>query len=88
MYIDYQFRRKFRMSQHLFLQIVEGLGDWSPYFHLKRYAFGKVGLSPLQKCTAAIGMLAYGSPADIMDESFGVAESTSIECAPHKFFKV
>jgi len=25
-------------------------------------------------------MLAYGSPADLMDESFGIAETTALEC--------
>ena len=25
-------------------------------------------------------MLAYGSPADLMDESFGIAETTTLEC--------
>jgi hypothetical protein len=54
LYNDDQFRRRFRMRKHLFLQIVEALGGWSPYFHLTRDAFGKVGLSPLQKCTAVI----------------------------------
>ena len=67
------------MRRHLFLRIVEALGNWSPYFRLRRDAFGKVGLSPLQKCTAAIRMLAYGTPADLMDETFGVAESTAME---------
>ena len=65
------------------MRIVEALGVWSPYFRLRRDAFSKVGLSPLQKCTAAIRMLAYGSPADLMDETFGVAESTTMECLIH-----
>lgn len=80
LYTDDQFRRRFRIRKHLFLRIVEVLGIWSPYFRLTRDAFGKVGLSPLQKCTAAIRMLAYGTPADLMDEVFGVAESTAMEC--------
>jgi hypothetical protein len=80
LYTDEQFRRRFRMRKHLFLHIVEALGNWSPYFRLRRDAFGKVGLSPLQKCTAAIRMMAYGTPADLMDEAFGVAESTTMEC--------
>lgn len=80
LYNDDQFRRRFRMRKHLFLRIVDALGVWSPYFRLRQDAFGKVGLSPLQKCTAAIRMLAYGTPADLMDESFGVAESTAMEC--------
>jgi hypothetical protein len=68
------------MRKQLFLRIVEALGVWSPYFRLRCDAFGKVGLSPLQKCTAAIRMLAYGTPADLMDECFGVAETTAMEC--------
>ncbi|XP_066353525.1 protein ALP1-like [Miscanthus floridulus] len=80
LYTDYQFRRRFRMRKHIFLQIVEALENWSPYFQLRRDAFGKVGLSPLQKCTTALRMLAYGSPADLMDESFGIAETTALEC--------
>jgi len=83
LYTDNQFRRRFRMRKHLFMRIVEALGVWSPYFRLRRDAFSKVGLSPLQKCTAAIRMLAYGSPADLMDETFGVAESTAMECLIH-----
>src|ERR1044072_9286250 len=43
-------------------------------------ATGKMGLSPLQKCTSAIRMLAYGSPADVVDEYVRIGESTSIEC--------
>jgi len=80
LYTETQFRRRFRMRKHLFLQIVEALENWSLYFQLRRDAFGKVGLSPLQKCTAALRMLAYGSPADLMDESFGIAETTALEC--------
>ena len=62
------------------MQIVEALENWSPYFQLRRDAFGKVGLSPLQKCTAALRMLAYRSPVDLMDEAFGIAETTTLEC--------
>ena len=83
LYNDDQFRRRFRMRKHLFLRIVQALGVWSPYFCLRRDAFSKVGLSPLQKCTAAIRMMAYGSPADLMDETFEVAESTAMECLIH-----
>ncbi|XP_058725973.1 uncharacterized protein LOC131597284 [Vicia villosa] len=39
-----------------------------------------MGLSPLQKCTSAIRMLAYGSSADIVDEYVRIGESTAIEC--------
>ncbi|XP_075473349.1 uncharacterized protein LOC142504356 [Primulina tabacum] len=38
------------------------------------------GLSPLQKCTAAIRQLAYGVPADHLDEYLRMGESTAIKC--------
>jgi hypothetical protein len=63
----------------LVLCIVEALGVRSPYFHLGCDAFSKVGLLPLQKYTFAIRMLAYGTPSDLIDECFGVAETTTME---------
>ncbi|XP_016206844.1 uncharacterized protein LOC107647262 [Arachis ipaensis] len=43
-------------------------------------AIGRRGLSPLQKCTAAIRMLAYGVAADVVDDYVCIGESTTIEC--------
>ncbi|XP_042472534.1 uncharacterized protein LOC122055231 [Zingiber officinale] len=43
-------------------------------------AVGKKGLSPLQKCTAAIRQLAYGVSADHYDEYLRIAETTTIQC--------
>ena len=51
----------------MFLRIVTTLGQHDEYFQMRVDATGKMGFSPLQKCTAAIRMLAYGSPADIVD---------------------
>jgi hypothetical protein len=68
------------MHRHVFLRIVTALGNHDDYFQMRADATGKMGLSPLQKCTAAIRMLAYGSPADIVDEYVRIGESTSIEC--------
>ena len=80
MYTDYHFRRRYHMRKGMFSRIAQALGRWSPYFCLRRDAFGKVGLSPIMKCTAALRMLAYGTPADVMDESFGIPETTAIDC--------
>ncbi|XP_015966735.1 glutathione S-transferase T3-like [Arachis duranensis] len=44
------------------------------------------GLSPLQKCTAAIRMLAYGVAADAVDDCVRIGKSTTIECL-EKFVK-
>lgn len=79
-YTDRQFRQRFRMTKSLFLQIVSALGDWSPYFKQRVDATGRYGLSQLQKCTAAIRMLAYGTPADALDEVIKIGTSTSLEC--------
>src|ERR1044072_5934749 len=43
-------------------------------------ANGRDSISPLQKCTAAIRMLAYGGPADYIDEYVRIGESTTTEC--------
>ncbi|XP_050877006.1 uncharacterized protein LOC127080747 [Lathyrus oleraceus] len=79
-YTDVQFRRRFRMHRHVFLRIVDALGNHDEYFQMRVDATGKMSLSPLQKCTFAIRMLAYGSPADLVDEYVRIGESTSIEC--------
>lgn len=51
------FRTRFRMNRDLFLHIVDALGQWSPYFTYRTDCSGRIGLSPLQKCTAAMRML-------------------------------
>ncbi|XP_057744657.1 uncharacterized protein LOC130962467 [Arachis stenosperma] len=43
-------------------------------------ATGRRGLSPLQKCTTAIRMLAFGVAADAVDDYVRIGESTTIEC--------
>ncbi|CAK8539452.1 unnamed protein product [Lathyrus sativus] len=68
------------MHRHVFLRIVDALGNHDEYFQMRVDATDKMGLSPLQKCTSAIRMLAYGSPADLVDEYVRIGESTSIEC--------
>ncbi|KAH7525216.1 hypothetical protein FEM48_Zijuj06G0201500 [Ziziphus jujuba var. spinosa] len=40
---------------------------------------GRVRLSPLQKMIAAMRMLAYGCPTDLLDEYVQIGESTTIE---------
>jgi hypothetical protein len=73
------FRRRFRMSRPLFLRIVEALGQWSDYFTQRVDAANQQGLSPLQKCTAAIRQLATSSAADELDEYLKIGETTAIE---------
>ncbi|XP_057739982.1 uncharacterized protein LOC130957108 [Arachis stenosperma] len=68
------------MRRHVFIQIVDALSNVYPYFQQKVDATGRKGLSPLQKCTAAIRMLAYGVGADAVDDYVRIGESTTIEC--------
>ncbi|XP_056850925.1 uncharacterized protein LOC130505894 [Raphanus sativus] len=55
---------------------------WTPFDD--EDAVGRTGLSPLQKCTAAIRQLAYGSGADVVDEYYRLAETTARKCL-HQF---
>jgi hypothetical protein len=79
-YTDDQFRRRFRMRRHVFLRIVEALGNHDDYFKTRIDVVHRVGLSPLQKCTAALRLLAYGVPADNLDDYVRIGESTAMEC--------
>ncbi|XP_024004058.1 uncharacterized protein LOC112081532 [Eutrema salsugineum] len=77
------FRRRFRMNKTLFMHIVERLSNEVPFFQQRRDAAGRLSLSGLQKCTAAIRMLAYGTAADAVDEYLRLGESTAISCLEH-----
>lgn len=79
-YTDKQFRTRYRMRRPLFLRIVHALGEWSTYFTERRDAFNRQGLSPLQKCTAAIGILACGSPSGAIDNYVQIGLSTVMDC--------
>jgi hypothetical protein len=63
------------MNKRLFNRIVDALGQWSPFFTLREDCVGRIGLSPLQKCTAAMRML-----ADALDEYLKIGKSTALEC--------
>ncbi|XP_056860245.1 uncharacterized protein LOC130508653 [Raphanus sativus] len=82
-YEAHLFRRRFRMNKELFMSIVYSLSQNVPFFQHKPDATGRLGLSPLQKCTAAIRMLAYGSAADAVDEYLRLGESTALSCLHH-----
>uniref|UniRef100_A0A0D2ZVK3 Nuclease HARBI1 n=1 Tax=Brassica oleracea var. oleracea TaxID=109376 RepID=A0A0D2ZVK3_BRAOL len=79
----YLFRRRFRMNKDLFLRLVHGLSENVPFFRQRRDATGRFGLSPLQKCTAAIRLLAYGTAADTVDKYLRLGESTALSCLHH-----
>ncbi|KAK1628920.1 hypothetical protein QYE76_003235 [Lolium multiflorum] len=74
------FWRRYRMSKGLFMNILHGVREFDPYFKLKHDVVGIAGFSSIQKCTAAMRMLAYGAPADTQDDYLCISESTDIEC--------
>ncbi|KAF5464601.1 hypothetical protein F2P56_014670 [Juglans regia] len=76
-YLPNVFRRRFRMHRNLFLRIHSAVEAHDDYFVQKRDASGRLGLSSLQKITAAIRMLAYGVTTDLMDEYVRIGESTA-----------
>ncbi|XP_018466280.2 uncharacterized protein LOC108837759 [Raphanus sativus] len=78
------FRRRFRMNKPLFMRIVNRLSTEVPYFRPTQDATGRSGLTPLQKCTAAIRQLAYGVGADTVDEYVRLGETTAAKCL-HRF---
>jgi hypothetical protein len=67
------------MSRKLFLDIVYDVRHFNNYFICKKDCTGMVGFFSLQKCTAALRMLAYGAPGDSQDDYIRMAESTAME---------
>jgi hypothetical protein len=67
------------MSRPLYLRIMRAVEDHDDYFMQKRNAANKLGLSCLQKVTAAFCMLCSGVVADSTDEYVYIGESTSIK---------
>ena len=79
-YDETLFRRRFRLSQPLFLRILHTLQQHNHYFVQRINAANIVGLSGEQKMTTALRMLAYGMSADSLDEYVKIGETTTIEC--------
>uniref|UniRef100_A0A0D3E5J1 No apical meristem-associated C-terminal domain-containing protein n=1 Tax=Brassica oleracea var. oleracea TaxID=109376 RepID=A0A0D3E5J1_BRAOL len=78
------FRLRFHMNKELFLRLVHGLSERFPCFQQRRDATGRWSLTALQKCTAAIRLLAYGTAADTVDEYLRLGETTALSCL-HNF---
>ena len=72
------FRRRFRMRRSLLLRILSKVEAHKPYFIQKRNNAKKFGLSPLQKKTVALRILAYGVTANFMDEYMRIAKSIAM----------
>lgn len=76
-YSDEMFRRRFRMRRPLFLRVVQAVEAYDVYFQQLPDCTGRAGLTSLQKCTAAIRVLAYGESYDRVDEYLRIGETTT-----------
>ena len=85
-YDEKLFRRRFRMKKRLFMRIFEGVQKEDAYFETKTDGLGKRGISGLVKAVAAMKMLAYGVPADMLDDALEMSE-TSIDKSLERFCK-
>ncbi|XP_038707305.1 uncharacterized protein LOC120002617 [Tripterygium wilfordii] len=63
-----------RLFNDYFAENPSAIEAHEPFFQQKMDAAGKLGLSSLQKITAAFRMLAYGVSADLLDEYVLVKE--------------
>nr|XP_043620059.1 uncharacterized protein LOC122591900 [Erigeron canadensis] len=70
---------RFRMSQRLFLKIVNDIEARFAYFQERYDGRGKKCFTVLQKCTLMIKQLATGETPDSYDEYLCMAERTSRE---------
>ncbi|GKA38153.1 ALP1-like protein [Tanacetum coccineum] len=87
----YYFRRRYRMRRKLFLKIVKGISTYEAdplpdhfnFFRVRPDATGRMSLSVIMKCTAAIRQLAYGTTPDAFDEYLQMSERTARDCLTH-----
>ncbi|KAM1175120.1 hypothetical protein ACFX13_028226 [Malus domestica] len=78
-YTEDDFRHRFRMRRYVFERLLCDVQLVNPYFRQKRDRAGRLNFSPHQKVTVALRMMAYGSPANSMDETHGMSESTCLD---------
>jgi hypothetical protein len=71
------------MRCHVFERLVLAVQQVDPYFVQRPNCAGELGLSALQKVVAAVRILAYGVPADAVDEYVRIGESTAHEALKH-----
>ncbi|XP_071700100.1 uncharacterized protein [Rutidosis leptorrhynchoides] len=86
-YLDRQFRRRFKMSKDLFLRFdndilsydVEPLPSHFEIFKPKRDALGRLGFTTIQKATSALRQLVYGTTSDMFDEYLQMSEELYVD---------
>nr|XP_034569802.1 protein ALP1-like [Setaria viridis] len=73
----------FKCASMCLSALLKRLKVQTSYFKQKEDAIGRLGLSGLQKAVAAIRILAYGLPADTVDEYVRIGESTARKALHH-----
>jgi hypothetical protein len=68
------------MSINLFKHIAMKVMKFDRFFEQRRNIAGELGHSTYQKMIAALRMLAYDIPADLVDDNLAMGESTTIMC--------
>ncbi|XP_073360773.1 uncharacterized protein [Aegilops tauschii subsp. strangulata] len=77
-FLEIYFRHRFRMSKDLFIHICNSVKQHDRSFEQRRNCTWLLEHSTKEKVTAALRMMAYGVPADYIDDTLVMAESTSI----------
>ncbi|XP_074314550.1 uncharacterized protein LOC141649768 [Silene latifolia] len=75
-YPEELFRRRFRMHKHLFMRIVNALSANDRFFQQRVGGNGRPSFSPLQRCTTALRVLAYGTSTDSVDEYLRMSDTS------------
>jgi hypothetical protein len=68
------------MMKAIFLDISHAVAMRNRYFQRRVNAAGVSSFTILQKVTVVVHMLAYGGPADRLDEYIHMGQSTILEC--------
>ncbi|XP_019178863.1 PREDICTED: uncharacterized protein LOC109174025 [Ipomoea nil] len=78
-YSEAMFRRRFRMSQNLFLRIANVVKGHDNYFVQRNDRIDRLAYLLYKKVTMAFQILVYGIPADAVDKYIHIGETTTIE---------
>ncbi|XP_050160455.1 uncharacterized protein LOC126634013 [Malus sylvestris] len=78
-YTEEDFKRHFRIRRHVFERLLHDVQQVNAYFRQKLDRVGHPGFSPHQKVIVALRMMAYDSPTDSIDETYGMFEPICLD---------
>ncbi|CAL2228894.1 unnamed protein product [Prunus armeniaca] len=78
-YIEDDFKSRFRMRRHVFEHLLHDVQAVNPFFHQRVNNASQPSFSPHQRVTIALRMMACAYLADAMSDTFGMSESSSFE---------